>query len=123
MTAKTAFRRLPLLLALLPFVGACGAGQSAPNPFDQRGPGRVTVEVFNDGWEQVTLHLETRSGRRYLGRVQGESRATFTFTLDVSQEVAIEVDVLAGGRCLTREIPTDPGDVLELQIRETDCSG
>lgn len=122
MTARTALPAI-LLALLLPFESGCGVAQSSSNPFDRGGPGRVTLEVFNDGWEQVTLHVETRGGRRYLGRVEGESQETFTFVLEVSQEIAIEVDVLAGGRCLTREIPTDPGDVLQLQIRETDCSG
>jgi hypothetical protein len=28
----------------------------------------------------------------------------------------IEIDMLAGPKCFTEELPVDPGDVLELQI-------
>jgi len=119
MTLKTATPALGLLV--LSLLQGCSAAQTASNPFDTRGPGRVTLEVQNDNWQQVALRVDTRAGQIYLGRVQGETRETFVFTLDVAQEIAIQVDVLAGGRCLTRRMTVDPGDILELQIREVDC--
>lgn len=111
-----------LALVLLPLLQGCGATQTSSNPFDSGGPGRVTLEVLNDNWQQVSLRVDTRAGQIYLGRVEGETQETFVFSLDVAQEIAIQVDVLAGGRCLTRRTTVDPGDVLELQIREIDCS-
>lgn len=119
MTVKTLTPALALVL--LPLLQGCGTARSTSSPFDSGGPGRVTLEVQNDNWQQVSLRVDTRAGQIYLGRVEGETRETFVFSLDVAQEIAIQVDVLAGGRCLTRRITVDPGDVLDLQIREIDC--
>ena len=46
----------------------------------------------------------------------GKGDETFRLTWSFPQPLSIEIDLLAGGRCVTPELQVDPGDIIELQI-------
>ena len=62
------------------------------------------------------LRVMVAGARRTLGRVTGHSNARFSLDWPYSRLLRIEIDLLAGEACITREISVNPGDILELQI-------
>jgi hypothetical protein len=48
--------------------------------------------------------------------VTGKQEEVFTLRWDTSLDLRMEIDLLATGRCITRPIPVDPGDEIELII-------
>lgn len=117
-------RRVPALARFLPMLalaatlgsGACATGRS--NPFAGTSSRKITIEVLNLYWNQATLHALRGSERFRLGIVQGKNSARYTMDWPMSQSFRLEIDLLAGRKCVTHEILLEPGDELHLQIGE-----
>jgi hypothetical protein len=107
---------LPTLLAL----GACASmGQgSADDPFASPGDRNMfRIYVQNDNYYDARLYvLETGGARRSLGFVGGKTDQVFTVPWSFSNEVRIEINMVAGPTCTTEPLMVDPGDELRLQI-------
>jgi len=112
-----------LLLAAL-LAGCSAMTQSQDNVFEPEREEQLRIEVRNFHFSEATLWTTTPSeGRSILGRVEGKNTQTFTIPWSRPQELAIEIDLLADQRCLTRRLHADPGDFLELQIDVDSCRG
>ena len=108
-----------ILVCLLPIAMAgCGGGSGGvrnPNPFEAD-EDLVRIEVLNRNFADATLRAVVAGSRRTLGRVTGHTNRTFRLDWPYSRPLRIEIDLLAGQSCITREIFVQPGDLLELQI-------
>jgi hypothetical protein len=107
-------RSVWLLGAAILAFGAC-AGTRAASPFsaDQ---GSVELEVWNDNFSDATLHVLRGGERIRIGIVTGHTGETFLIDWRFSMPFRVEIDLLAGGRCVTRALQVDPGDTVYLQI-------
>ena len=106
-------------------IGGCGGGSNVRNPFeaDQE---LVHIQVLNRNFADATLHSVVTGSRRRLGRVTGHGSATFRLDWPHSRPLRIEINLLAGQSCITRQLNVDPGDVVQLQIEpnlssDADC--
>ena len=108
-----------ILVCLLPIAMAgCGGGAGGvrnPNPFEAD-EDLVRIEVLNRNFADATIRAIVAGARRTLGRVTGHTNRTFRLDWPYSRPLRIEIDLLAGQNCITREIFVQPGDLLELQI-------
>ncbi len=112
-------RRLaPTLLAAL-LLSACAAARpDSPFTAAQGERNVIRIEVQNHNFDDATLWAVVQNARRIrLGRVTGKSDAQFSIPWSFSESLSIEIDMMAGPRCLTSSVTVDPGDVLELQIQ------
>jgi len=113
----------PLHLAVGALFGAvllltsCSTTPGRGDPFSGGG-GReeIRIEVRNLNFSDATLYTIGGGMRRRLGLVLGKHDEAFTVPWRISQPLAIEIDLLAGVTCTTREMMTDPGDIIEVQI-------
>ena len=108
-----------LAAALGPALVAGGCASSAPaseNPFESSSPSQITIEVLNLNWSDATLYAHRGGDRVRLGIVPGKGEETFSMRWNFSLPLEIEINLLAGNRCFTRPLSTDPGDIIELQI-------
>jgi hypothetical protein len=115
---RTVATLLPVLLALSLAGCASTAGAPAEDPFDPQGSGATNVRLLvqNLNFSDARL-FAIRPGRRTsLGVVGGKQNREFSLDWAVPEPLQIEIDLLAGSKCLTREMVVDPGDVLDLQI-------
>ncbi len=106
-------------------IAGCGGGSNIRNPFEAS-EDLVHIQVLNRNFADATLHAVVTGARRRLGRVTGHGNATFRLDWPYSRSLRIEIDLLAGRTCVTRELNVDPGDVIELQIEpnlrgDADC--
>jgi len=101
------------LLAVL--VAGCASGSGADSPFSERQT-EIRLHVLNLNWSDARLYAHRASQRVPLGTVAGKGEQTFTLDWPMSYPLRVEFDLLAGGRCTTRELSVDPGDVIDLQI-------
>lgn len=118
-------RATAVLLGAALVVGCAGGGggirAEATDPFsgDAGERGELRIEVQNYNFSDARIYAVVRDAdRRFLGRVTGKRDATFTLRWTLPQPFRLEIDLLAGPRCLTRQIMADPGDVLDLRIEE-----
>ena len=99
---------------------ACCAppSQLGANPFAdaQYGPQKISIHVRNLNFSDATLWAVSPAGRRRLGVVAGKQDAVFSMPWSFPQRLQVEVDLLAGPRCMTESLDVDPGDLLDLQI-------
>ncbi|HSG48306.1 MAG TPA: hypothetical protein VLA43_10870 [Longimicrobiales bacterium] len=103
-----------LSLLLMALVTACA---TAGSPFTgAEGEREIEIEVLNLNFSDATLHALRMGQRIRLGVVTGKQRETFTVRWPSSLPLQIEIRLLGGERCLTREMPVDPGDQLYLEI-------
>lgn len=113
---RSAFGLLPALLAL----GACaGMGQaSADDPFasaEDRNMFRIYVQ--NDNYYDARLYVIASGGvRQQLGFVGGKTDHVFTVPWRFSNEIRVEINMVAGPTCTTEPLTVDPGDEVRLQI-------
>ena len=112
-------RTATTLLVLATLAGcASTAGAPAEDPFDPQGSGAANVRLLvqNLNFSDARL-FAIRPGRRIsLGVVGGNQNREFSLDWTVPELLQIEINLLAGSQCLTREMLVDPGDVLDLQI-------
>jgi len=123
----------PLVFLLLSTVAvSAGCSQTGRSPgasFQSDSEARsIRVYVTNRNFMDATLWAVTPGSRSRLGIVTGKKEAVFTLPWDFYQDLRIEIDMLAGRRCITEVLPVDPGDDLELIIdvdmtRSPLCSG
>lgn len=96
---------------------SASSGNPAMEPFTTAGePSRITIIVQNRNFSEARLYALRRGARESLGIVGGKADAQFHLEWTVSAPFQIEIDMLAGPRCVTEELRADPGDVFELQI-------
>ncbi len=93
----------------------CTASRGA-DPFISQAEARINIEVINHNFQDVTLHAVWTGGRVRLGTVSGTRTANFMLPWNGSQELQIEIDLLAGSECVTRPIWADPGDIILVEI-------
>ena len=108
-------------LAVLVVIAACatpGRVVEHQDPFvrEPAGEERIRVQVHNDNFMDARLYALGSGTRHYLGVVGGKQQVVVDIPWDFSQPLRIEIDMLAGPKCITRTIQTDPGDLLELRI-------
>jgi hypothetical protein len=105
---------LPALLAL----SACGTTSSSTgDPFGgPAGRNEVRILVQNTNFYDARIYAIVDGLRRHLGTVGGKTDGVFTMPLAFSQDIRLQIDMLAGSDCTTDVIPVDPGDTLQLQI-------
>jgi len=116
-----------LSLLLLPLIllpaGCSHGGRSVDTSFTgQPGDRSIRIFVTNRNFMDATIWAVHTGARRKLGVVTGKTEATFSMPWDLSTQLWLEVDMLAGGRCTTEALPVDPGDDLELVI-DLDMNG
>lgn len=112
--ARAVLGLLPALLA----VSACGSlSSSTPDPFvGPEGRDEVRVYVQNSNFYDARVYALVEGVRRQLGYVGGKTDGVFTMPLSFSQDMRLEINLVAGPTCVTESIPVDPGDTLQLQI-------
>lgn len=116
------------VLCVLPAVAGlgCSSSRGSGAPFVNQSDSRINVEVENVGYWNATLYAVWPGRRVRLGTVTGTRTANFVLPWDRSIEFRVEIDLLAGPSCLTREIWADPGDIIVLRLtnqimRDPDC--
>ena len=107
-----------IAVALVVLIGAGFGCASSRSPFIAQADARINIEVINHGFEDATLHaIQTGSQRRRMGTVHGTMTANFVLPWSYTDRLQIEIRLLAGPRCTTREIWASPGDVILLEIQ------
>ena len=107
-----------IVLATTVLAGACAHG-GAPSPFDAASAGSrsIQIEVRNFNWADATLYALRGAERIRIGVVTGKTDQTFELAWPMTRPLQIEINLLAGGRCVTRPLTVDPGDRVSLQIQ------
>ena len=109
--------RSRLCLAVLLAVSAGCAGTAEGPQFGQdRLADRITIEVRNDSFADATLHVHRAGQRTRLGTVTALAMERFQVPWPQPQDLQISIRLLAGRSCITRELPVDPGDIINLHI-------
>ena len=110
-----------LTLALIALSGcATGGATPAADPFAAGGSERqfVQIDVMNNNFADAPLWAVVQASRPIrLGNVTGKTESRFNLPWRFSLPLRLEIDMVAGPRCLTRPITVDPGDVLLLEIQ------
>lgn len=109
---------LGILPALWAFSACGGVSSSLENPYDAAGDrNEFKLFVQNDNFYDARLYaLASGTTRRQLGTVGGKTDAVFTVPWVFSNDLRVEINLLAGPTCTTEVIQVDPGDELRLQI-------
>ena len=108
--------RIAVLSVVLASAGL-GCAASARTPFIAQEDARIQIEVINHGFQDATLQAVWTGKRVRLGTVTGTRTANYILPWDRSLEFRIEIKLLAGPGCMTREIWADPGDIIVLEIQ------
>ena len=103
------------MFAVAVLFGACASTGGPDSPYGG-GSNRITIEVDNLNWSDATLWAHKGGARQRLGVVGGKKRARFDMEWSYSQTLEVEIDLLAGSRCITPTLSVDPDDIIELQI-------
>ena len=105
------------LFGAVVLLASCATSRGGGDPFSGGGGNReIRIEVLNLNFNDATLWAIGDGTRRKLGVVSGKNDEDFTIPWRLSGPLAIQIDILAGVRCITQEMMTDPGDIIELQI-------
>ncbi len=108
-------------LAALIVIAACatpGRVVERGQPFtrDAVTEGTIRLHVQNDNFMDARLYALGSSSRQPLGIVVGKQQAVLEIPWDFSKPLRIEINLLAGPKCITDTIEADPGDILDLRI-------
>lgn len=105
-------------------------GGGVRNPFagGPQGERTISVEVRNDNFSDATIHVFRGGERVRAGVVVGKGRETFRVAWTLTRAFSVEIDLLGGGRCLTRELQVSPGDRIQVEVplditNDPDCRG
>jgi hypothetical protein len=106
-----------LPFALL-FATACSVTR-AGSPFEAsvEGDRTIRIEVRNFNFADATLYARRGSERIRMGVVTGKTDQTFNIPWSVSLPLQVEINLLAGDRCITRPRSVEPGEVILVQIQ------
>jgi len=75
------------------------------------------VSINNLAFSDVTVWGVTNGSRRRLGNITAKGETDFTLPLGYPSELYLEIDLLAGPRCVTETMLVQPGDHVELTVR------
>lgn len=103
-----------LVLAALALLGACAAG--SPFAEGSRADTQIRIEVRNRNFNDATVYAIRLGQAMRLGVVIGQQSEVFTTNWPTSLPLRVEVRFLGGGRCVTPELPTDPGDDVYVEL-------
>lgn len=111
-----------LLLVLLSTlaVAGCSSLSGGQNPFEGGGAEEersILIQVQNLNFNDATLHALSSGRRQRLGRVSGKSTASFRIPWQGSQQLRIEIDLLAGSDYRTNGVLASPRDRVRLVIQ------
>ena len=125
--ARTMSRLGTAIVATLALAACASAGpRLSDDPWSStERPPQVRLIVQNRNFSDARLYAIRRSARESLGILGGKQDAEFMLDWPSPEPLRIEINMLAGPRCVTEEMQVDPGDILELQIAVvfTDTSG
>ena len=108
--------RVALLAVVLAGAGF-GCGLSSPrSPFASPDDQRIVIDVINHNFQDFTLHAHWGGRRVRLGTILGTRTASFRLPWDGTELLQIELDQLAGDRCVTELISATPGETIFLEI-------
>ena len=106
---------MPVLCMVL--AGASFGCGTARSPLVDPDEARIHIEVQNRTFEDATIHAVWTGNRRRLGTVLGITTAEYRLSWTDSDVLQLEIKLLAGPGCTTRQIVADPGDIIVLEIR------
>jgi len=109
---------LGVLPALWVFSACGGVSSSLDDPYAAaRDRNEFRLFVQNDNFYDARIYaLASGTTRRQIGTVGGKTDAVFTVPWAFSNDLRVEINLLAGPTCTTDVIQVDPGDELRLQI-------
>ena len=109
---------LTVLPALWALSAGAGVSASADDPFlpGIEGRSEIRVRIVNSNFYDARIYVIGAGVRRQLGTVGGKTDGVFTTDWTHSQDLRLEIRLLAGPTCTTETIPADPGDTIQLQI-------
>ena len=108
-----------VLLLCAGLVACAGTTGVAEDPYaftSTNRPPKIRLIVQNLNFSDARLFALQPSGRVPIGQVGGKQDAEFELDWPMSAYLSIEIDMIAGPRCVTQEMQVDPGDILDLQI-------
>jgi hypothetical protein len=106
---------LPVLLIL----GACGGmSGTVDDPFADFGDRNLfRIYVENNNYYDARVYAIAGGGaRQSLGFVGGKTDHVFTVPWSFSNELRVEINMVAGPTCVTEPLVVDPGDEVRLVI-------
>ena len=102
------------ILALCALVAGCAHGAAA-DPFEgARRP--IRIDVRNLNFSDASVWAVYRAERIRLGTVTGKSESSFQLPWKGTQPMHMEIDLVAGERCVTDELTVGEGDIFYLEI-------
>jgi len=104
-----------LLVLLVLLVSACSSART-PYSGNPEQAEQIDLEVVNLNFNQATLYTIRFSERRRLGAVPGKGTQNFRIPWESSAPLRVEIQILSGGSCVTREMTADPGDAIYLEV-------
>ena len=107
-------RSAALLVLLL--TAACAPRASdvfGSGPNGERG---ITLEVSNNNFSDATIWTYRYSARTRAGVVGGKGRRELRVEWNSPAPLSVEIRLLSGETCRTREIQADPGDVIQIDV-------
>ena len=112
--------RVVLAMAVTVLVAACAARAGEGNPAITPGlEDQIEIRIINNNFSDARMYAVHPRGREYIGMLTGKTEANYFLDWDLSQTLAIEISLLAGGTCTTDELTVDPGEALFLSIDST----
>lgn len=104
-----------LLLAAL--VASCSVG-GVRNPFagGPTGERTITLDVRNNNFDDATIYVFRGGERVRAGVVTGKTSETFRIPWGAARSFQVVIDLLGGGRCVTRELRIEAGAHIEVQV-------
>jgi hypothetical protein len=105
-------------VAAVTFLAGCSTFLPSEDPFaGSKGDHEVRVHVTNLAFSDVTIYGIANGNRHRLGRVTGKREVMLRMPLNFPAQFYLEIDFLAGRKCLTETLTVDPGDDLELIVQ------
>ena len=113
--------RMAVLCMVLGASFGCGVQRGTlDSPLGDQEDRRIRIEIQNRGFDDATVHALFDARRIRLGIVTGKRTGNFMLPLDNSILLKLEIDVLAGPSCTTRDMWVDPGDIIVMEILSVD---
>ena len=107
-----------VLIVAVAGIAGCAAVTERVNPFVRESSGTIRLFVENNNYHQATI---TALGnlRRRIGIVGGHASETFRVDWRSSDELQLEIDLLAGATYVSNAVPLAPGETATLYIQQT----
>ena len=108
-------RRSALLTALL-LMAACAPRATQVFGTGPDGERTITLRVNNRNFGDATIWALRFSDRMRAGVVTGKGRADFRIPWTTGAPLRVEIRLLSGETCLTREVRAEAGDVIPIEV-------